>query len=108
MRVERAGRLLFLESGLPGARRPEGAYDEEWAKWFASYRRYQESKAWKKGNRILRLLRGIHELERIVRARSTDFLRHRIDLDEARESYAVLCGLRHQIEDEILAIAQEI
>jgi hypothetical protein len=98
----------FWDPDCPEHDEPEGACDEEWATWFASYRRGQECKAWKKGDRILRLFRGIHQIERIVQARSTDFLRHRIDGDEARECCAVLFGLRNQLEDEICAIAKEI
>jgi hypothetical protein len=87
---------------------PEGASDEEWQRWFASWRYGQERKARDKEARVLLLFRGIHRLENVVHAVAAGRRWSRIGGEDARARYAVLYRLRGEIEDEILAIAREV
>lgn len=86
---------------------PEDADDEEWERWFASYRRDQERKAWKRGDRMWTCLEGLRRINNIVSAVDYGRRWNTITCDEAGDRYRVLFRLRSQIEDEILAIARE-
>jgi hypothetical protein len=98
----------FWNPDCPEHDEPEGAYDEEWKNWFWSYREEQNDRGSRKRFRIWPLFEGVHKIENAIRYVESRARWHQITGDEAIACYAVLYRLRGEIEEQIVAIAQEI